>query len=100
MYANHVCNTMILPTCKDIKDFQLVPYGEQRHYPTFNDNDPMTPFVESVSLDKACEEEYDWVETRTYDQGRIQKIKVKGSFADSIAFSNAISAKKKSEESE
>ena len=82
---------------KDIKDFQLVPYGEQMHYATFDENDPMTPFVENVPLDD-FEDNNDLVATRTYDQGRIQHIKVKGSFADAIAFSNAISAKKKSEE--
>lgn len=34
-------------TLNDIRDFQLVPYGEQRHYPVFDENDPMTPFVET-----------------------------------------------------
>jgi hypothetical protein len=81
---------------KDIKDFQLVPYGEQRHYRTFDENDSMTPFVESVPLDQMAEEES--VETRSYDNGRVQKIKIKGSFADAMQYSRVMSAKKKEDD--
>lgn len=52
---------------KDINDFQLVPYSDHRHYPTFDENDPMTPFVENIPLDDL--EDNDLIETRTYDQG-------------------------------
>jgi hypothetical protein len=70
--------------------------AEAKTEDTFDEYDPYLPFVENVPLDDL--EDNDLVETRTYDQGRIQKIKVKGSFADAIAFSNAISAKKKEDE--
>jgi hypothetical protein len=42
--------------------------------------------------------ENDLVETRTYDQGRVQRIKVKGSFADAMQYSRVMSVKKESDE--
>jgi hypothetical protein len=36
---------------KDVTDFKLVPYGEQRHYNPYDENDPMTAFVENIPLD-------------------------------------------------
>jgi hypothetical protein len=84
---------------KDIKDFQLVPYGEQRHYPQFDANDPMTPFVEAVNLDDNANENMEGVEIRSYDQGRIQHINIHNvTFADAIKYSNVLSAQKKGEE--
>ena len=85
---------------KDVKDFQLVPYGDQRHYPEFDANDPMTPFVESIPVDKTDDEgEMEGVEVRSYDNGRVQKISLHNvTFADAILKSNVLSAKKKSEE--
>jgi hypothetical protein len=80
---------------KDIKDFQLIPYNAQRHYPVFDENDSNTPFVESIPVDKT-DEEADGVETRTYENGRVQKIHVKGT--DAIPFSNVLSVKKKEDE--
>ena len=49
---------------KDIKDLQLVPYSAQRHYAPFDPDDPNTPFVESIPLDKTEEEE--WEEEREW----------------------------------
>ena len=59
---------------KNIKDFQLVPYGEQRHYPEFDQNDPMTAFIENIPVDKIYQEN-DEAEIRSYDNGRVQRIK-------------------------
>lgn len=82
---------------KDIRDFQLVPYGEQRHYPVFDENDDKLPFVESIPLDKMEEEE--GVETRTHENGRIQHINLhNATFADAIQFSNVMSAKKREDD--
>jgi hypothetical protein len=80
---------------KDIKDFQLVPYNDQRHYPEFDENDPTTPFVESISLDNIEEEE---IETRTYDNGRVQHINLHNvTFADAI-LKGALSVKKRDDD--
>jgi hypothetical protein len=56
---------------KDITDFKLVPYSAQRHCLEFDGNDPMTPFVESIPVDKLDKEDDERVEIRTYDNGRI-----------------------------
>jgi hypothetical protein len=80
-----------------LKDFQLVPYGEQRHYAEFDANDPMQPFVENIPVDRTYEEN-DEAEIRSYENGRVQRIKVKGTFADAIKFSNILSAKKREED--
>jgi hypothetical protein len=56
----------------------------------------MIPFVENIPLDNIEEEE---IETRTYDNGRIQKINIHNvTFADAIKFSNVLSAKKRDDE--
>jgi hypothetical protein len=83
---------------KTLKDFQLVPYGEQRHYSVFDENDDKLPLVESISLDKTAGE-VEGIETRTYENGRIQHINIHNvTFADAIRFSNVLSAKKREDE--
>ena len=69
---------------KDINDFKLVPYAAQRHYPEFDAEDPMTPFVEAVDLDNTEDKETDITEVKSYDGGRVKFIKIKGTFADAI----------------
>jgi hypothetical protein len=78
---------------KDIEDFKLVPYSAQRHYAPFDADDPNTPFVASVPVDKISDEETDGVEIRSYENGRINLHNV--SFADAIIKSNVLSSKKK-----
>jgi len=79
---------------KDIKDFQLAPYSQLQNYPVFDENDPNMPFVEGIRLDELEKEE--GLETRTYDNGRIQHINLHNViFADAIIKSNVLSAKKK-----
>ena len=79
--------TNLQDTPKDIKDFQLVPYNAQRHYPVFDGNDSSIPFVESIPVDKTTEEEGEGVETRDYEGGRVQHIRLHNvSFADAIRF--------------
>jgi hypothetical protein len=82
---------------KDIEDFKLVPYSDQVHYPVFDENDLMTAFVENIHLNNI--EEQEEIETRTYDNPRVQKIHVKGTFADAIK-DGVLSAKKKAEDDE
>jgi hypothetical protein len=81
---------------KDIKDFQLAPYSQLQHYPVYDENDPNTPFVEGIHLDKLEEEE--GIEIRTYDNARVQKINLHNvTFADAI-LKGALTARKKPEE--
>jgi len=65
---------------KDKEDFKLAPYSGLQHYPVFDADDPNIPFVEGINLD----DKEDNPETRTYENQRIQRIHVKGSFADAI----------------
>lgn len=66
---------------KNKEDFKLAPYYGLRHYPTADADD--IPFVEAINLDDTEEEEED-LESRTFEDKRVQKIHVKGSLADAI----------------
>lgn len=82
---------------KDIKDFQLVPYSAQRHYAPLDTDDPNTPFVESIPLDKT-DEDAEGLETRTNDNARVQKINLYNvTFADAF-LKGALTAKKKEDD--
>lgn len=53
------------------------------------------PFVEAMDLNDT-DKEMEGVKTRTYENGRVQRINLHNvSFADAIRFSNVLSAKKK-----
>jgi hypothetical protein len=81
---------------KDIKDFQLTPYSQLQHYPVFDENDPNTLFVEGIHLDKLEKEED--LATRTYDNGRVQKINLHNvTFTDAI-LKGALTSKKKDDD--
>jgi hypothetical protein len=92
-YVQYYDTTNIQDTpLKDIKDFQLAPYSQLQNYPVFDENDPNMPFVEGIRLDELEKEE--GLETRTYDNGRIQHINLHNViFADAIIKSNVCKEK-------
>jgi hypothetical protein len=69
----------------DIKDFQLVPYTDQRHYPQFDENDPNLPFVHSIDVDKLAGEAEIVEIVKTSPDHRVKHIRVKGSPAEVLA---------------
>lgn len=68
----------------DTTDFKLVPHTDLRHYPTFDENDPMLPFVKNIPIDELAGEE-DYIElVKTTPDQRVKHIRVKGSPVEAI----------------
>jgi len=78
---------------KDKEDFKLAPFYDLQHYPQGDDEN--SPFFEAINPNDREEN----LETRTFEDKRVQKIHIKGSFADAIV-KGALTSKKNDEDRE
>jgi ribosomal protein L37AE/L43A len=71
---------------KDLRESKVKTYTELSHYPTYEEDDMFTPFIEGINPDR--EEDYDQegveLVSSSYDN-RMQHIRVKGDITKALS---------------